>query len=142
MSWKNWMKYLHPPDLQCCHCRLHYHIHHILPHHCCQMYSRHRCCRYFRHQKSLHCQNSHPLCLHHLLYTHHPQKSLPDLLHQYSHHTDLTDFPAPVQPLPRLPVLQLLLLLQLLLPLPDVLLLPQLQFALPQAARSLPAAER
>ena len=141
MSWKNWMKYLHPPDLQCCHCRLHYHIHHILPHHCCQMYSRHRCCRYFRHQKSLHCQNSHPLCLHHLLYTHHPQKSLPDLLHQYSHHTDLPNFPAPVQPLPRLPVLQLLLL-QLLLPLPDVLLLPQLQFALPQAARSLPAAER
>ena len=48
----------------------------------------------------------------------------------------------PVQLLLRLPVLQLPQLLQQLLPLPDVLLLPQRRYALPQAARSLPAAER
>ena len=59
------------------------------------------------------------------------------VVHQYSHHTDFPDFPAPVLPLPQRPVLQLPLLLQRLLPLPDVLLLPQRRYALPQAVRSL-----
>ena len=124
------------PDLQCCRCRSRCRTHRTLHHHCCchqMMCPRLRCshCLYFHPQNDPH-RILRRLCLHY------PQSDphLPDLLHQS--YSGLL----PVLPLPQRPVLQLPLLLQRLLPLPDVLLLPQRRYALPQAVRSLPAAER